>query len=277
MSTGTDRVFGVDGNWYLHRVIHTQMFVPEDVAASQARRFLGMICNDAGAVGAKRLAVAFDGWKIFRYKLYADYKGTRTKDKDGTAGVYDHLQYIKDYLGTVGIQVVHKALYEADDILCTWAAIHPNFVGGSKDKDAYQYVRDGMFLYDSSAKPSPLKIRSVDVEEKLGLPPEMCLDYQTLVGDSIDNIPNLMNKDQVKRGLLQYGSIENWAAKSSGMRQWLKKHELNVKLNRKLVRLVPDVKGVGPIPAMVWNDDPGITKGYHEFRKVAASRIKSLF
>jgi DNA polymerase I len=271
-----DRCYGVDGNWYLHRVIHTQMFEPEDVAASQARRFLGMICNDAGAVGARRLAVAFDGGSVFRYDIDPSYKGKREKKADGTSA-YEHLPFIKDFLKYAGIHVVHKPKYEADDVLCTWSHIHPNFVAGCGDKDGYQYVRSGCFLYNSASKPNPTRVHVDDVIAAFGVPPEQCVDYQTLIGDKIDNIPHLMNKDLVIAGLEEHGSIVKWAKASSGFRKWLRENEEAVKLNRKLVRLVPDIKDVTEIPPVKWSSDQTLTKGYHEFRRVADVKSKGLF
>jgi len=270
------RVFAADGNWYLHRVIHTQVFESKDEQLSQASRFLAMVSKDAAMVKAKRVAVAFDGSKIFRYKLYSDYKGNRTKDKDGSADVYAHLQFIKDYLGSAGFHVIQKSIYEADDILCSLASIESDIVIGTKDKDANQYLRSGMFLYDSSAKPEPVKTRAEDVITKFGLSPDQWLDYQTLIGDNIDHVPNLMNKDKVKAGLLAHDSIRMWAKADPKFRKWLTQNVDAVRLNRKLVKLVSDID-LGPVPDVKWSSDPDFTKAYHEFRNVANSKTKGLF
>lgn len=275
------RLYGVDGNWCLHRIVHTQSFEPKDEALSQASRLLALICKDAAAVGARRLAVAFDGPQVFRYKLYEGYKGNRDKAKAEKTGPgadpYRNLGAIIGYLRSVGIYVVQPKIYEADDVLSTWAFSEPDFVGGTKDKDGYQWVADGQaFMYDSTAKP-PRKIRAADVLEAFGIGPGLCVDYQTLVGDRIDNIPNLMDRDVARKGLLKHKSIRAWAASDSHIRLWCKKNVDALNLNRKLVRLVPNVPGVGPVPDIEWSSDQKITSAYHEFRSIATRKTRSLF
>jgi len=276
-----ERVFGVDGNWYLHRVIHTQMFEPEDEADSQARRLMGMVCKDAIAVQAKRVAIAFDADKVFRYKLYPDYKSGRNgkgkAEKEGpTANPYLHLPYIMDYFTDRGIHVVQTRKHEADDVLCTWAHIHSNFVGGTQDKDGYQWVMDGKFMYDSSRKPEPVRIRSAEVLAHFGIPPAACIDYQTLVGDQIDSIPQLMRKDEVLAGLKRHGSIQAWAKADPKFLKFCRKHVDALNLNRRLVRLIPNIEGIGEVPPIKWSSKK-TTAAYDELRRVAGSKVKSLF
>lgn len=268
-----DRILGVDGNWYLHRVVHTQQFEPEDEAASQARRFLGMICKDAGAVRAKRIFVAFDGWAIFRYKLYKLYKGNR--GNEGPSGVYDHLDFLKGYLFAAGIPFVHEKLYEADDWLCSLAATYEDVVIGCGDKDAWQYVRPGMCLYNSASKPEPTKIRCADVTDKIGLFAHQCVDYQTLIGDKIDNVPQLLGPAKAQAGLHQWGTINAWAAADPGFRKWARRNVEALSLNRKLVKLRPDLPV--EVPPIKWTDDPKVTQGYRDYKAFAGSRSKGLF
>lgn len=267
-----DRIFGVDGNFYLHRVVHTQSFEPADEALSQAKRFVGMICKDAAAVGAKRIFVGFDGDDIFRFKVYKDYKGNR----EGGSGVYDHLVYLIAYLKRAGIPVVQKKMFEADDLMCSLAHKFPNVVIGCRDKDAYQYLlSNGVFLYDSSGKGTPRKIYGRDVKALFGVEPAQCVDYQTLVGDGIDHIPQLMTPDAVKKGLAKHGSIKEWAKGSPIMMTWCKAHAKALVRNRKLVRLWTQIEI--EVPAIKWIDDDEMTKSYFEFKKLATIKTRGLF
>jgi 5'-3' exonuclease len=269
----SDRVLGVDGNWYLHRIFHTQQFEPRDEQVSQAKRFLSLICKDAGAVKAKRILVAFDGWSIFRYKVYNKYKANR--ENSGSSGVYDHLQYLKDYLGLCGIPVVHLKQYEADDVLCSLGTQYKNVIIGCRDKDAYQYVSSTASLYDSSAKPTPKKIGVQEIKDVIGLSPNQCCDYQTLVGDKIDNIPQLMRPAEAKIGLHEWGSIKKWATKDGVFRVWCRDNVDQLNINRKLVRLISTIPiEVSPIK---WNSEELVTRSYLDYKAFADSKSKGLF
>jgi DNA polymerase-1 len=270
-----DRIFGVDGNFYLHRVVHTQSFEPKDEALSQSKRLLGMICKDAAAVGARRVFVAFDGWAIFRHKVYEGYKESR-KD-NGPSGVYDHLTYIKDFLMGAGLPVAHDKKYEADDWMRSLIAQYQDVVVGCRDKDSYQgLIKKGVFLYDSSTKPKPTKIYPRDVEALFGVPPELCLDFQTLVGDKIDCIPQLMKSDEAKKGLRKHKSIRAWAAASPSMMKWCRRHQGELNRNRKLVKLKTDLPV--EVPPIKWIDNEELaTKSYFEYRKVATIKTRGLF
>ena len=269
-----DRLFGVDGNFYLHRVVHTQSFEPADEALSQAKRFVGMICKDAGAVGARRIFVGFDGDANFRFDVYDGYKGNR----EPGSGVYDHLPYIIGYLKKAGIPCVQKPKYEADDLMRSLIHSGANLAIGCRDKDALQgLVRDDVFLYDSSGGKGkkPTKIYRRDVKALFGVEPEQCVDYQTLIGDKIDCVPQLMSPNDAAKGLNKYGSIKEWAARNGQMMAWCRKHEKALNRNRKLVRLKTSIKI--EVPPIKWCDDEDMTKSYHEFRKLATIKTRGLF
>lgn len=271
----TDAVFGVDGNWYLHRVVHSQFWESKDEQLSQAARFLGMICKDAAAVKAKRIFVAFDGNKIFRYKVYKGYKANR--EDSGESKVYEHLAFVIDYLRKkAGIPVVHDARYEADDWMASlgtqWEG--PVFIG-CRDKDAYQYVKKGIVLYDSGAKPEPRKIDSAWIKNEFGITGKQFLDYQTLIGDQIDCVPRLMKESEAIKGLKKYGSIKEWAEGSPRMMKWCRTHQAELLRNRKLVRLVRDLQI--DVPPIKWNTEDKMTKSYYALQNLQSVKTKSLF
>lgn len=287
-----ERIFAVDGNWYLHRIFHTQSFEPKDPAATMARRLVGLICKDAIAVKAKRVLVAFDGPNVFRYKLYSQYKANRkNKDtgvdlihnKDGLVAErspYEHLEAILVYLADCGIPCVQQSKYEADDILCSVATQNANVVCGNKDKDAFQYVlRPDISLYDSSFKekgqPKPRTITMDDVEAVFGVSADLALDLQTLIGDGVDNIPTLMPRSKAIKGLKQWGSIKSWLENDNDFRALMIDKKSTLLLNRQLVRLKNDIR-VG-IPAIRWNRHPDMVTSYIQYRDFCNPKSKGLF
>lgn len=270
-----NKIIGVDGNWVLHRAFNTTPSDIRDPGAAICSKFVSMISKDALAVKATKMLVAFDGARIFRYKIYPDYKGNRVKS-DGI-GPYDYLERLTAFLGECGISYLQDHRYEADDVLCSLAANSPDdllFVS-TRDKDAYQYVTQNVVLYDSSA-PVPMRTSVGEIKNKMGIPPSLCLDYQTLLGDKIDNIPQLHTPVATKEGLMAYGSLKNWLANDRVIRKKLKGKGDQLKLNRKLVRLVPTIEAA-VAKKIKWNSEPHMPRAYVGWKDFCNPKSKGLF
>lgn len=244
------KVFAVDGNWYLHRVFHTSQHGYDNLPS----RFLSIICRDALDARCTTILVAFDGARVFRHKLLSTYKGSRRKDTeerlipDGAVeegSPYLLLPALLAYLGEHGVPNVQYDLYEADDVLASVAAQTKGAVLGSKDKDVYQCLGNGTLQFDSSAKKdnkrAPIIVDARTVKKKLGVTPEQAVDYQTLIGDSIDDVPRIMSPAKAAAGLSQHGSIKEWAAADEEALKLFRSRKAELILNRKLVRLVTDI------------------------------------
>ena len=279
------RVAAVDGNYYLHRIFHTQ------VAASGegiAHRFLALICKDALAIKAKRLVVALDGPDVFRHRLVDNYKANRSKEGEEQSnkhgliaedGPYTYLKDVKDTLDLAGICHVQLDEYEADDILASVAKAQPDVALLCRDKDIYQTLRPGVFQYDSVFRvkgvSKPRTIKHKDVEGIFGVPVELCVDLQTLTGDSIDNIPSLVRRDVAIRGLLKHGSLKAWLREDVALSAKLRPNKHILSLNRKLVKLVDDIKiEVKPVR---WSSDKRLPKAYFQLKDFCNPRSKGLF
>lgn len=265
------KILGVDGNWVLHRAYHvTAKVEPEKRASSIKRLFISMCCKDAIAFKANRMLVAFDGARIFRYKVFPAYKGNREQDSSGTP--YDYLEGLIEYLEYLGIPYLQNHKYEADDVLCSLAKQHTDPVGiSTRDKDAYQYVRAHVTLIDSTQDP-PRKVRYEDVERLFGLPPERCLDLQTVLGDKIDNIPQLVSRAKAIAGIKKHGTLASWVNAEPATFKGKKKQ---LAVNRTLVRLVPDIKL--PSTLVKWNKTANEVAAYIAFREFANPKTKGLF
>jgi 5'-3' exonuclease len=234
--------------------------------------------------------VAFDGARVFRHKLLSTYKGSRRKDKeerlipDGAVeegSPYLLLPALLAYLGEHGIPNVQHDLYEADDVLASVAAQTKGAaVLGSKDKDIYQCLGNGTLQFDSSGKKNgercPIVIDALAVEKKLGVKASQAVDYQTLIGDGIDDVPRIMSPAKASLGLKTYGTIQEWAAADEEVRKLFKARRAELNLNRKLVRLVTDIKiSLSPIR---WAVPSGKTpKAYIALRDFCNPKTKGLF
>jgi DNA polymerase-1 len=250
----------VDGNWYAHRAFYTIDIERPEPEKALAYRFLSMICKDAIAVRAKYLLVAFDGPKVFRYKLFPEYKSSRTqkdkatgkKLKEGTSQkddpLYKMMPYLLEYLTLAGIPWVQPKKFEGDDVL---AAVAHYFEGddnyrvylGIQDKDLYQSLAANVFLYMSNTKPEPTRFSYKDAEKAKGVKIEQMIDYQTVLGDSIDDLPGIPGYGPVTvaQKLREHGSLKKWMKAATGAeRKKLMIHKEQLKLNAQLVTMRTD-------------------------------------
>lgn len=249
-----NKLFVVDGNWYLHRAYYTINPKYREVKDALVYSFLSMICKDAGKTGCNHLLVAFDGPEVFRYKLYPAYKANRSEAKEGAGiregfkDVYEYLPYVLQTLSDLGITWVQPRKFEADDVLASAASFYKELdhvYCGTKDKDAYQYLNESVSLYDSSFKvkgePKPREVTFEDVPKLKGVLASQMAAYQCLVGDAIDNIPQVLHPSRAKKLLKTYTTIKS-ALKSKEYREELLPHLEKLKLNAKLVSLRKDVE-----------------------------------
>ena len=134
------------------------------------------------------VAVFDSGGKSFRNEIYDDYKANR-----GEAPEDISLQFPKiiEYLKLRGICVMSQENFEADDII---GSLSKKYQAKNKitiisgDKDFTQLINKKTIMLDT------MKNRVTDEKEvlsKYGLKPEQMIDYFSLVGDSIDNIPGV--------------------------------------------------------------------------------------
>lgn len=268
-----EKTLGVDGNWVLHRAFATQG-QRKDAATAVKRVFVSLVCKDALFSKATRILVGFDGARIFRHKIYAGYKANRNHDG---VSPYDYLEGLCEYLEYLGIPYLQNHKYEADDVVCSLAnQISTPVVIATKDKDAYQFVKDNVTLLDSTIKPSPLITDAARVKGRFGLFPSQFVAFQTLIGDRIDNIPQLMNLYKAQRGLIAHGSIANWKSKDPEFASFLKQNMEALKLNHQLVRLATDLEL--PKTKVKWNKtNEGVPDSYIRLRDFANPKSTGLF
>ncbi len=137
-------------------------------------------------------AIAFDlHAPTFRHKEYADYKAGRKKMPDELAM---QLPYSKRLSEALGLHVLEKEGYEADDILGTVSKMAENEEVESYiltgDRDSLQLIGDKtcVLLMTNS---DTVRYDRAKFFETYGLSPESFVDVKALMGDSSDNIPGV--------------------------------------------------------------------------------------
>lgn len=161
------------------------------------------------------LGVAFDvSAPTFRHIQAADYKGTR---KGMPPELRPQIPVIKKVLAAMGIQMLEKEGFEADDILGTLAKTFEkedyHVVVVSGDRDLLQVTSKQIEIKIPKTKQTGTEIESYfedDVIAKYEVTPTQFIDVKGLMGDASDNIkgvPGVGEKTAVKL-IKAYESME---------------------------------------------------------------------
>ncbi len=185
-------VWVVDANSLIFQVFHAlpEMTSPKGEPVSAVFGFARDMVNLLEQKKPTHLFVAFDGpEQTFRHELYEAYKGQRS---EMPIDLVPQFAPIRRMLEAMGVPVLEFASYEADDLLAT-IAHQVNELGGecyvvTADKDARQLITDRVKVYNVR------KDQIYDAEAlraDWGIRPEQVVDFQSLVGDSVDNVPGV--------------------------------------------------------------------------------------
>jgi len=201
----------LDGSSYLYRAFHA---LPDLRTASgeptgAIRGFIGMLRTLRQQVQADYLACVFDAkGKTFRDDLYAEYKANRAAMP---ADLVAQIEPIHAAVRALGWPLVEIEGIEADDVIGTLARrageAGLRTVISTGDKDLAQLVDDRTTLVNTMSNET---LDAVAVEQKFGVPPTRIVDYLTLVGDSVDNVPGVekVGPKTAVKWLQQYGSLD---------------------------------------------------------------------
>ena len=196
------------------------------------------------------VAVAFDvGKKTFRNELLKEYKANRKPTPDNFKV---QLPYIKKFLECLGITVLEKEGYEADDILGTVAKKlasegHRVFIV-TPDKDMRQLIDEKIAVIAISNKTGLKKIYDLETFRKeYGVDPQQIPDLFGLAGDSIDNIPGVpgIGEKTAKKLIADFGSLEglyeNLDELTPKRKELLEKFKEQAFLSRELAKIDTNV------------------------------------
>jgi len=162
------------------------------------------------------LAVAFDvKAPTFRHKMYQEYKGTR---KPMPEELHEQVPVMKEALAAMGVEIVEKAGYEADDILGTIAkrsekeGMEVSLVSG--DRDLLQIATEHIKIRIPKTKGGKTEIEDYyakDVKQAYQVTPVQFIELKALMGDTADNIPGVpkVGEKTATELMVTYGSIEN--------------------------------------------------------------------
>ena len=209
----------VDGSSYLYRAFHAMpdlRAVPGDPASPATGAIRGMINMMERLrkdIPAEYAACVFDAkGPTFRDDIYPEYKQNRSPMPDD---LRSQIEPIHQLVRLMGWKVLDVPGVEADDVIGTLAAIGSSHgievIVSSGDKDLAQLVNEHITIIDTmNGKRRDL----AGVQEEFGVPASLMLDYQILVGDTVDNVPGVqkVGPKTAAKLLLEYGSLDNLMA-----------------------------------------------------------------
>ena len=158
---------------------------------------------------AEHAACVFDAkGPTFRNEWYPDYKGHRPPMPED---LVRQIEPIHEVVRLLGWPVLEVPGIEADDAIGTLAAVagatgHQVLIS-TGDKDLAQLVNDRVRLINTMSNES-LDVDGVKV--KFGVPPERIIDYLTLMGDAVDNVPGVdkVGPKTAAKWIDEYGSLD---------------------------------------------------------------------
>ncbi len=202
----------VDGSSYLYRAFHAI----RDLRSSRGEPtnaiygVLNMLRRLHKDVHADYSACVFDAkGKTFRDDLYPEYKANRPSMPDDLA---TQIAPLHEAIAAMGWPLLCVEGVEADDVIGTLARqaerAGMRVVISTGDKDITQLVSPGITLVNTMSNET---LDEAGVEKKFGVKAGRMIDYLTLVGDAVDNVPGVAKvgpKTAVK-WLTQYGTLDD--------------------------------------------------------------------
>ena len=211
ISTSKPIIF-VDGSSYLYRAFHALPALANSKGFQTGAIFgiVNMLRRLLTQYQPEAMAVVFDAkGKTFRDELYEAYKATRQAMPDELISQIDPIHQI---IQAMGLPLIMVDGVEADDVIGTLAkeATKNNRASliSTGDKDLAQLVNTDVTLINTMTN---TLLDPEGVKNKFGVPPDLIIDYLTLVGDTSDNIPGVPNvgPKTAAKWLQTYGSLDN--------------------------------------------------------------------
>jgi len=238
----------VDGSSYLFRAYHA---IPElnnskGEPTNAIYGVVNMLRRLIADYGPEHVVVVFDAkGKTFRNDMYKEYKANRPPMPEDLAS---QIKPIHEIVEAMGLPLLCVPGVEADDVIGTLAAqateLGMDAVVSTGDKDMAQLVNHHISLVNTMTDTT---MDRDGVVEKFGVPPERIIDYLTLIGDTVDNVPGVpkVGPKTAVKWLTQYDNLDEIMAHADEIKgkvgEYLRDSLEQLPLSRELVTIKCDV------------------------------------
>ena len=213
----------VDGSSYLYRAYHAlpDLRSPDGLPTGAVHGMVAMMKWLRERYPAEHAVCVFDAkGTTFRDAWYPEYKAQRAPMPDPLRA---QIEPIHEVVKLLGWPVLEVPGIEADDAIGTLArmaaASGHRVLISTGDKDLAQLVTAEVTLINTMARP-PEMLDVQGVKAKFGVPPDRIVDYLTLVGDTVDNVPGVekVGPKTAAKWIADFGSLEGVMAAADSIK-----------------------------------------------------------
>ena len=256
MASGSKKLFLVDAMAHVYRAFFAPMpqrlTGPNGTPTNVPFLFGNILKRLIKDYEPKYIGVVFDPpGATFRDKLFEKYKAQRQPMPDD---MRVQIPLVRRLCEAMRLPMLEETGYEADDVIGTIAtqAAKQGFevLIVSNDKDMMQLVGKNVrtLKTGSGGLKGDILVDEAKVQELLGVPAEKVVDYMSLLGDTVDNIPGAkgIGEKGAAELITKYGSVEKALdhadeVSNKRYREALQQQRDQVMLSKQLATIATDV------------------------------------
>ncbi len=252
----------VDGSSYLYRAFHAlpDLRNRDGFPTGAIYGVINMLHRLRKDHPAAYVACVFDAkGKTFRDDIYPEYKAHRPPMPDDLAR---QIEPLHEAVRALGWPILMIEGVEADDVIGTLT--HQAELAGldsivsTGDKDLAQLVTPHVKLVNTMTNET---LDQAGVVAKFGVPAERIVDYLTLIGDTVDNVPGVAKvgpKTAVK-WLNEYGSLDELVVRADEIKGVVGDNLRNaldwLPTGRELITVKTDVELPAAMETLKWQPE----------------------
>ncbi len=211
----------VDGSSYLYRAYHAlpDLRGPEGVPTGALHGMVAMMKKLREQIGAAHAVCVFDAkGPTFRDEWYPEYKAQRAPMPDP---LREQIAPIHEVVKLLGWPILEVPGIEADDAIGTLAHVAAKaghkVIVSTGDKDMAQLVTEDVTLMNTMSNET---LDIAGVTAKFGVPPDRIVDYLTLMGDTVDNVPGVekVGPKTAAKWIAEHGSLDGVVANAASVK-----------------------------------------------------------
>ncbi len=201
----------VDSHSLIYQVFHAMptMTAPDGTEVGAIHGFFRDLIDLKSRFAPDYLICCFDlSENTFRNEIFDQYKANR---EPMPAALHAQVEKIRSSMETLGIPSLGVPGYEADDLLAT--------IANDAEKKGYQVLlvtsdKDCRQLLSDDVKMLNMRKGTTfgvaELMDDWGIRPDQVVDFQSMVGDSVDNVPGVpkIGPKAAKELLNEFGSLD---------------------------------------------------------------------